>query len=318
MLLILTGSMDGTSDEVVRRVGSQRVFRFNLDLWREYRIQVTREGFTLSDPSGRTVHSDQVKACYVRKPSFDDMIAIPEGGCVEAWLRSQMSYLCQELYNICHRQGKVRLVEKGAEHRLGKFVQMQMAAKYFEVPSWRFIKDTNPPEFNKSTVAKSLVADFVENHRVFYTTRVQSRSLDSQFPWFLQEEVAADYDLTVVYVAGLSFAFTLSRRAFDGVDWRKEINRKDLPWKRYQINPDLACRIQSFMAEAELQFGRLDFLLAKGREYFLEVNPNGQWAWLDLDGKEGIFDTIVKALTDNWGEDAEQLDGQVLRSGSLR
>ena len=64
------------------------------------------------------------------------------------------------------------------------------------------------------------------------------------------------------------------------------------------------------MPEAELEFGRLDFLLADGRECFLEVNPNGQWAWLDLDGKEGIFDAVVKTLTNNWGENTEQLDGR--------
>jgi|LakMenE18May11ns_1017448.scaffolds.fasta_scaffold9810183_1 hypothetical protein len=302
MLLILTNSIDGTSDEIVRRVGAARAFRFNVDLWQDYQIEVTGEGFALSDPSGRHVHSHQIEACYVRKPTFDDPLSIPEGGCLEAWQRSQISYLCQELYNICKRSGKIRLVEKGAQQRFGKFSQMQVAANYFSVPSWRFTKGSVSPHFDRPTIAKTLVADFVENYRVFFTTRVESGTLDPQYPWFLQDEVDADFDLTVVYVAGRSFAFTLDRNSFDGVDWRKQINKTDLPWIRYKISQDFDERIRRFMTEAQLEFGRLDFLLADGIEYFLEVNPNGQWAWLDMEGKEGVFDAVIAELTKNWTE----------------
>lgn len=303
MLLILTNSVDGTSDEVVRRVGEMKAFRFNIDLWRDYQIEVTAEGFTLSDPSGRRLNSRQIEACYVRKPSFDDPISIPEGGCVEAWQRSQISCLCQELYNICNRSGKVRLVEKGAQQRFGKFSQMQVAARYFTVPSWRFVKAPLSPEFDRPTITKSLVADFVENYLCFYTTKVASGALDPEFPWLLQDQVDAEFDLTVVYVAGRSFAFTLDRSLFEGVDWRKLINRHELPWVRYAMSNELTDQIRSFMNEAKLEFGRLDFLLSKGKEYFLEVNPNGQWAWLDMEGKEGIFDAVVTSLTSNWSDE---------------
>jgi len=54
------------------------------------------------------------------------------------------------------------------------------------------------------------------------------------------------------------------------------------------------------MDEAGLAFGRLDFLLKGPTAYFLEVNPNGQWAWLDIDGGQGIFDAVVHELTKNW------------------
>ena len=54
------------------------------------------------------------------------------------------------------------------------------------------------------------------------------------------------------------------------------------------------------MHKANLQFGRLDFLLDKSDYYFLEVNPNGQWAWLDMTGEHGVFDAIIKELTADW------------------
>jgi hypothetical protein len=304
MLLILTNSLDGTSDELVRRIGSQNVFRFNLDLWRDYGIEIAPGTFSLVDPSERSVESRQVAACYVRKPTFDDPLDVPAAGCVEAWLRSQMSYVNQELYNLCHSQGKARLVEKGAQQRFGKFRQMEVAVRYFEVPKWRFTKGSESPSFFQPAVAKSLTADFVEDFRFFYTTRVESRCLDPGFPWFLQEEIKGECDLTVVYVAGRSFAFTLARD-FEGVDWRRHINKTDLPWERCSLSSDDQDRIRAFMVEANLDFGRLDFVVRDGQKYFLEVNPNGQWAWLDPDGSEGIFDAVVAVLTEGWAKPVE-------------
>jgi hypothetical protein len=35
------------------------------------------------------------------------------------------------------------------------------------------------------------------------------------------------------------------------------------------------------MGAASLKFGRLDFIVSLGTTWFLEVNPNGQYGWLD-------------------------------------
>ena len=47
------------------------------------------------------------------------------------------------------------------------------------------------------------------------------------------------------------------------------------------------------MDDLKLQYGRIDFLL-KGNEYwFLEVNPNGEWGWLDAEGQHGLLKKVV-------------------------
>ncbi len=43
------------------------------------------------------------------------------------------------------------------------------------------------------------------------------------------------------------------------------------------------------MRETGHTFGRLDFLWDKEGLWFLELNPNGQFAWLDVDGREGLI-----------------------------
>jgi D-alanine-D-alanine ligase-like ATP-grasp enzyme len=54
------------------------------------------------------------------------------------------------------------------------------------------------------------------------------------------------------------------------------------------------------MRELGLRFGRIDLLandLNLGKFWFLEVNPNGQWAWLDLEQRNGLFDAVIRFLT---------------------
>ena len=52
------------------------------------------------------------------------------------------------------------------------------------------------------------------------------------------------------------------------------------------------------MKHFNLEFGAFDFILSKSGElYFLEVNPNGQWYWLeDLTGvliSDAIADILI-------------------------
>jgi hypothetical protein len=132
---------------------------------------------------------------------------------------------------------------------------------------------------------------------------VDPHSLRDGFPWFLQEEVAADRDLTVVYVDGEAFGFELDRNCFLGLDWRRHIGDPSVQqiWRQVELPASLVAAIKLIMAELQLRFGRVDLLVGAGegleQARFLEVNPNGQWAWLDLDQENGLFDAVVRFLT---------------------
>lgn len=300
MLLMLTNSIDATSDEVTRRVGPDRTFRFNLDLWREYEIRIDQNGFTLEDPSGRRCENTAIRALYLRKPEFNDPIDVPAGGCEEAWLREQVKTLLQEIYNWCRDAGLVRLVEKNAQGRFGKFNQLWLAKKHFAVPEWMYVRSSRNISFPYPAITKAITAEYVTNYRMLLTTTVNVDCLDRSMPWMVQRQIDAIADITVVYVAGSSYAFQLDRSAFSGVDWRRHIYTQDLPWRRIHLEPAINDAIVRFMTEAGLSFGRLDFLLQGQELFFLEVNPNGQWAWLDENGQEGIFDEVVAHLTKGW------------------
>ena len=114
-------------------------------------------------------------------------------------------------------------------------------------------------------------------------------TLEAGHAWLTQHKIEAHYDVTVVYVYGRVFAFSLDRQLFDGLDWRKSVFDMARRWEPYSLPESAVAGIRSFMNELQWSFGRLDFLLTDNGLVFLEVNPNGQWAWLDADQSNGLF-----------------------------
>ena len=88
MLLILTNSLDGTVDFLMEHLKQESVFRFNIDLWADYEIQIHADNFWIKDPTGRFIDEQMVSSCYYRKPRFDLIATVPKGGSLENWLKS--------------------------------------------------------------------------------------------------------------------------------------------------------------------------------------------------------------------------------------
>ena len=145
--------------------------------------------------------------------------------------------------------------------------------------------------FADHAVNKNLVDTFISNFKGHQVSKVDTRTLDPAYPWFLQEQVQASADITVAYVNGKTFAYSCERTTSD-VDCRTVA--KFFQWAPIQLAATELESIQAFMRRARLNFGRLDFLRGNdGELYFLEVNTNGQWGWLDYKGDNGLVDAIV-------------------------
>lgn len=210
------------------------------------------------------------------------------------------------MVNLLWAQGKVVLVEPYADLRIGKLVQMKVAKKYFKVPAYQF-RMRFPSAFQEGTevVVKSLTSGPVGLEKtgresVIFATRVRDQDLSVSIPWMVQEYVDAELDVTVVFVRDQLFAFELDRRGFPAqvVDWRElPLETTSNQWRPHELPKEVEGGIFRLMDELMLHFGRLDFLLSKGSYYFLEVNPNGHWAWLDAEGQYGLLEKFTREIS---------------------
>ena len=72
----------------------------------------------------------------------------------------------------------------------------------------------------------------------------------------------------------------------------------ELVYERIDPPDNVTQSIFNFMDCLELHFGAFDFSLStKGDWIFLEVNPNGQFGWLELITKDKLYDSLIKLLT---------------------
>ena len=84
-------------------------------------------------------------------------------------------------------------------------------------------------------------------------------------------------------------------REISPLDWRKG---RDLPWAPHELPPELSSRCAELVASLRLEFGAIDLLLdPDGRYWFCEINPNGEWGWLQNSGLP-IAEALASRLLD--------------------
>lgn len=298
MLAIITCSEDVTTDMLLPFLSEIEVFRFDINRWQEYAWDFSPSGFEVESECGQYFNSDILKQIYLRKPIFFSPLNIPAEGSFENWCRCEIERIWRDLYYEYCEKGKAVLVHPG-NGKWYKPAQMRLAQKYFKVPEWHILMRSIPASLgNGDWVAKTLTQEKIGDNRMLFVKKVDVRKLNLNFPWFLQRKVDAEFDVTVLYVNGHLFAFELERALFDGEDCRMSLQNSRL-WRKSELTALETKSVLSFMNDTGLSFGRLDFLRTGGELHFLELNPNGQWAWLDEKYENGVFqcvaDEILKA-----------------------
>ncbi|MCK6457209.1 MAG: MvdD family ATP-grasp ribosomal peptide maturase [Phycisphaerae bacterium] len=175
---------------------------------------------------------------------------------------------------------------------------------------------TNDPErvreFSRSCpqgiVAKMLASfrvldDGIE--KVVFTSPVSEEHLDRLddlrwSPMTFQERVPKQLELRVTIVGPRLFAASIDSQAFERAreDWRRDGLAMLDAWKRFTLPADLERRLLELMKRLDLNYGAADFVVTPdGQVVFLEINPSGEFFWLERCPGLPISDAIADVLT---------------------
>lgn len=298
--LIFTNSHDITVDRLIQHIGSDKIFRFNLDIWEDYQLSITPGDFRIVNPAGMEVRRDRTAKCFWRKPlskyrlNLDFTVPLPK-----KYVEAEIACAIREIANILALDGKLVLIEPFGPNRVGKLVQLEVGRKYFQIPDYEFFMAPRKPRPERNDrIVKSLSNEPVSEERYLWTTRVKRDQLEPGFPWLIQDRVVATHDVTVVHVRDEMFGFALDRSLLkEGMDDWRELGHESSPhWKPYALPEDLQQAITGFMEEISLHYGRLDFLFDGETYHFLEVNSNGEWDWLDPNREHGALNKIIEEI----------------------
>jgi glutathione synthase/RimK-type ligase-like ATP-grasp enzyme len=167
----------------------------------------------------------------------------------------------------------------------------------FEIPPTLVTNDAEQvrafaASHGRAIVCKALYEGWVPSpagDRVFWTTRLDVAVADEfgelgREPNLFQGLVDKSYDVRVTVIGGEAFAVGIDSQSSDAataVDWRRG-DADELDHWVEELPAALSDRCVAMVADYGLAFGAIDLArAADGRWVFFELNPNGQWAWLE-------------------------------------
>lgn len=294
MLLIITLSGDPAVDLLVDKV-SIPIFRLNVDRFRDYEFTLRPKDWEIVGPGSHRISSDTGTRCWWWKPlitrSSEDPLIMGE---VRASVEELYSWFARRHWLV----GNSPLFER----RIGKLYQAEVAADFFETPTSVVLWGQRPNALlttDRRWVAKSQAMEMTADGRGLFVTEVDVQSLDAVGPWFLQPLVESPTDVTVQVAGDDLFAFQRSRSGNLTPDWRFDFFVGEATWESVSLSRSEVGQVLDFCKALGVNWGRLDFLRVDGRLIFLELNPNGQWGFLDPADDSGLVTGVARFLSES-------------------
>ncbi|MCD7930751.1 MAG: hypothetical protein LUH15_04940 [Tannerellaceae bacterium] len=78
-------------------------------------------------------------------------------------------------------------------------------------------------------------------------------------------------------------------------DWRKY--KYHLTYNLISLPKEIESNCIGLLEELNLNFGAIDLVLVDNRYYFIEINPTGEWSWLQQSTGYKFDALITKYLT---------------------
>jgi len=192
-----------------------------------------------------------------------------------------------------------------------KSLQLRMAKKVgLNIPDTEetnFINECSLVSAIDRVVFKPHRGISTQDGRSSYTSMVDSGRATSYnnslvYPGIFQEFVDKQREWRVTIVGDEHFAVTIETKEVAKDDWRKHQFERDLvEFAKGNLPEEIITACTKLMGELDLKYGAFDFIEKPSGEFvFLEINPSGQYMWLEnmlgLDISGAIARTLIQIL----------------------
>ncbi len=317
MLLILTNSNDATADYLESELRKHGVafLRFDTDLSLRVTRVSYREGIPLLCIQGISYNPECFSNVWYRRPEqlkHEALDSSPEGKFIYGeWAEALEGFLAHipKAKWMNHPASNV-----GASHKLEQLTTAKRLG--FTVPRTLVTQDADEllaffSEHKGEIIVKPMASGYVERPEgetdsLVYTNRVQVSHLQNlddipTSPTLFQQCIDKHCDVRITVVDADIHAVRLIAREPDGSQ-RCDIRRNNMDDVQYEaiVLPDDALQgIKAMMDHYELRFAAIDMAVGTdGKWYFFEINPNGQWAWIDEFAGMNIARSFIKVFSD--------------------
>lgn len=315
MLMILTNSEDVTADYLASTLERHRVcfLRFDTDKVLE-RLAFHYDGLCpVIHLEDKLLAPDTFSSVWYRRPEklkHPTLDSSPEGTCVLGeWSEALEGFfaLIETQKWMNHPASNV-----AASHKVEQLTRARRLGML--IPDTLVTQDPDAlRDFYERHRGRIIVKPMASGHierpdgerdSLIYTNRVLPHhiaNLDDLpvCPTLFQEEILKSADVRITVVDSDVHAVELLAQE-DGLqrcDIRRN-NMDDVTYKAITLPVEVEGGVRSLVASYGLRFAAIDMAVTQeGKWIFFEVNPNGQWAWLDLAGCANIAESFVKSFS---------------------
>ncbi|MGB0522827.1 MAG: MvdC/MvdD family ATP grasp protein [Flammeovirgaceae bacterium] len=313
-ILIITLSRDNDSIQTVQDFLEQdghRVFRLNSDLYPTDIFMTAKyvagnKHLYLKSPDFE-VDLNTIDAIWYRRLDFG--LNLPKDleqqiyqASIQEAKRTMMGMIDSLQVFTIDPYTKIRYTEN-------KQLQLQIASQLgFEIPKTIFTNDeqavkdfcdqVGAPIITKMQHSFAIYENGEEN--VVFTNEITKEQLNDLegldlCPMTFQEKVEKKLELRLTIVGNKIFTASIDPKlsALSHTDWRRDGRGLSQHWEIYELPEAIAQKVLQLMDTLGLNYGAADIIVTPDDRYvFLEVNPAGEFFWLDK-----LFDhQISKAL----------------------
>lgn len=298
MILVISNKDDLTTDFIVLDLKKNNIpfYRLNTeDLFNKININFdfNHKKYIIEDLilNKKFDLIEDVSSVYYRRPILPNALSFDSDISKKEFLEKESYYILEGLYSILRNKfwishpDFIRIAEN-------KILQLQVAQELgFKIPL-SLISNKKEKQYcfaNETTtiikpIKTGLVAQNEEYMSLIYSDEITSEVIlenKSIFPAYLQEKIDKQFDLRITVVGEQVFPIAISKKDKNIVDWRKE-DRNNLVYEKIDIPKNIKDMCINLLKKFNLNFGAIDMALTPNGEFvFFEINPNGQWAWLD-------------------------------------
>ncbi len=319
MLLVVTNKSDLACDFLILRLKERNIpfLRLNTEDYGEsFQVDISLAGseasYEISFDDGRVVADADIGGVYFRQPLAPNVSSdVAEAD--RAFVQRESKEILRSLWRLIDQRRWLNH-PKDLWLASNKVEQLSIAQELgFDIP---------PTHVSSS---ESAVRSFIENHegpfvckavkhgflreessvRVATTQRVGPEFLGrfedyASVPMIFQEEIRKAFDVRVTVVGNSVFATAIYSQEHPqtSVDWRVwDTLDFDLRHEAIKLPKYLEALCRQITGHFNLKYSAIDLVKAdKGEYFFLELNPNGQWAWIEQKVGYSIRDALIDCL----------------------
>lgn len=303
-VLLISNRFDFSTDFIAVELANQGIefIRINRDELKDYsiefnpikpEIEATYNGYSFK------LSTENLKSIYYRAPTFLRDI-FQEGLSDEEQLnRTQWAAFVRSL---CVFENVKWLNNPTDVYKAEiKPYQLFLANKLgIKIPKTTISNITLNSDFEYQAI-KSIDTAIVcsgENEGFVYTEIYKKNELKEvkyTSPFFIQQGLVPKIDIRVTVVENDLVAIKITSDKEIDEDWRRY--KDELTYSIFELPRLVHDFCITYTKKLNLKFGAIDLILYNNDYYFIEINPTGEWSWLQKKTGYNFDKLIVKSLT---------------------